>query len=54
LLVRPFGGGPSRAFSLGHGDLFVMGGRCQERWEHHVPKVKSAAPRMSLMFRHTY
>jgi alkylated DNA repair dioxygenase AlkB len=53
-LVRPFGGGASRAFSLGEGDLFVMGGMSQLRWEHHVPKVPSAQPRMSLMFRHEY
>jgi alkylated DNA repair dioxygenase AlkB len=48
------GGGPSRSFSLGLGDLFVMGGLCQARWEHHVPKVISSEPRMSLMFRHEY
>jgi alkylated DNA repair dioxygenase AlkB len=53
-LVRPFGGGPSRSFSLGMGDLFVMGGMSQARWEHHVPKVSNAEPRMSLMFRHEY
>jgi alkylated DNA repair dioxygenase AlkB len=53
-LVRKFGGGPSRSFSLGFGDLFVMGGMCQAGWEHHVPKVASAEPRMSLMFRHAY
>ena len=52
LLVRPFGGGVSRAFALGAGDLFVMGGLCQTRWEHCVPKQKSAAPRMSCVFRH--
>jgi alkylated DNA repair dioxygenase AlkB len=54
LFVRPFGGGPSQAFQLGHGDLFVMGGMCQQRWEHGIPKVRQAAPRMSMMFRHTY
>src|SRR4051794_5120611 len=27
--VRPKGGGRSRAWHLGHGDLFVMGGSCQ-------------------------
>jgi alkylated DNA repair dioxygenase AlkB len=54
LLVRPFGGGRSRAFSLGEGDLFVMGGLCQSHWEHCVPKQKWAAPRMSCVFRHVY
>jgi len=29
LLLRPRAGGPSRRFSLGHGDLIVMGGSCQ-------------------------
>jgi alkylated DNA repair dioxygenase AlkB len=53
-MLRPFGGGPSRAFTLGNGDLFVLGGWCQLRWEHCVPKQKLAAPRMSCMFRHTY
>lgn len=50
-LVRPFGGGRSRRFHLAAGDLLVMGGRCQQDWEHHVPKVASAGPRISLMFR---
>jgi alkylated DNA repair dioxygenase AlkB len=55
LLVRALGGGgASRTFTLGFGDLFVMGGHCQDAWEHHVPKVKSAAPRMSIMFRHVF
>jgi alkylated DNA repair dioxygenase AlkB len=54
LLVRPFGGGASRRFQVGMGDLFVMGGYCQRDWEHHVPKVSHAHARMSLMFRHVY
>lgn len=54
LLVRRFGGGPSRAFDLGSGDLFVMGGMCQARFEHAVPKRQHAEPRMSCMFRHVY
>jgi alkylated DNA repair dioxygenase AlkB len=54
-LIRPKGGGQARSFSLGHGDLVVMGGACQRTWEHAVPKVSSAAgPRMALMFRHIY
>ena len=52
LLLRPLGGGPSRRFDLGHGDLFVMGGSSQRTWQHCVPKVASAAPRMSITFRH--
>ncbi|HEX6245788.1 MAG TPA: alpha-ketoglutarate-dependent dioxygenase AlkB [Polyangiales bacterium] len=54
LLVRPHGGGASRAFRLGWGDLFVMGGMCQAHWEHGIPKQASAAPRMSCVFRHVY
>lgn len=54
LLVRKFGGGPSRAFRLGWGDLFVMGGMCQAAWEHGIPKQKQAEPRMSCVFRYVY
>lgn len=53
-LIRPKGGGPARTFSLGHGDLVVMGGACQRTWEHSVPKAASADPRIALMFRHLY
>jgi alkylated DNA repair dioxygenase AlkB len=52
--IRPKEGGPSETFSLGHGDLVVMGGSCQRTWEHSIPKVSSALPRMALMFRHAY
>jgi alkylated DNA repair dioxygenase AlkB len=51
-LLRPQGGGRSRAFRLGHGDLLVTGGQTQRRFEHSVPKVKLSGPRMSLAFRH--
>ena len=51
-LVRPRGGGASRAFMLGHGDLLVTGGTAQRAWEHSVPKVSQAGPRISLAFRH--
>lgn len=52
-LVRPRGGGASRRFELGAGDLLVTGGRAQRDWEHCVPKVAHAAgPRISLAFRH--
>lgn len=53
-LLRPRGGGTSVAYSLGHGDLIVMGGSCQRTWEHTVPKAASAEPRIALMFRHAY
>jgi alkylated DNA repair dioxygenase AlkB len=51
-LLRPHGGGRSRPFKLGQGDLFVTGGQTQRRFEHSVPKVKASGPRMSLAFRH--
>jgi alkylated DNA repair dioxygenase AlkB len=50
-LLRPKGGGRSLALSLGWGDLLIMGGSCQRTWQHAVPKVKSAPPRIALMFR---
>jgi alkylated DNA repair dioxygenase AlkB len=51
-LLRPRGGGKSRQFELGRGDLFIMGGSCQRTWEHSVPKVAFASgPRMSLQLR---
>ena len=53
-LIKPKGGGRARSFSLGHGDLVVMGGSCQRTWEHGVPKVASAEGRIALMFRHVY
>jgi alkylated DNA repair dioxygenase AlkB len=52
LRLRPRGGGPSQAWALGYGDLFVMGGACQHRWEHSVPKVHQSGPRISITFRH--
>ena len=33
------------------GDLLVMGGACQRDWEHGVPKVRSAGPRVSVTWR---
>jgi alkylated DNA repair dioxygenase AlkB len=51
-LLRPFGGGKSRSFRLGQGDLLVTGGQTQRRFEHSVPKVKASGPRMSVVFRH--
>jgi alkylated DNA repair dioxygenase AlkB len=50
--LRPRGGGASLSWSLGNGDLFVMGGACQHEWEHTVPKVRVVTgPRMSVTFR---
>lgn len=51
--LRPKQGGERHNFRLGHGDLVVMGGTCQRTWEHCVPKVARAGPRMALMFRPT-
>jgi alkylated DNA repair dioxygenase AlkB len=53
-LIRPKEGGRAESFSLGHGDLVVMGGSSQRTWEHAVPKVSAADPRIALMFRHVY
>ncbi|MBO0876702.1 MAG: alpha-ketoglutarate-dependent dioxygenase AlkB, partial [Pseudonocardia sp.] len=52
--LRPVGGGPSVRFLPGPGDLLVMGGTCQRTWRHAVPKVRGAAPRISVQFRHAY
>ena len=51
-LLRPRGGGRSRPFPLGHGDLLVTGGETQRTWEHAVLKVAHAGPRISVAFRH--
>jgi alkylated DNA repair dioxygenase AlkB len=52
LLLRPRGGGTSARFTLGHGDLLVMGGACQREWEHAVPKTaRPYGPRISVQFR---
>ena len=51
-LLRRKGGGPSTPFALGRGDLLVTGGKAQRDWEHSVPKVRQAGPRISLAFRY--
>jgi alkylated DNA repair dioxygenase AlkB len=51
LRLRPRGGGESLTFEMGHGDVLVMGGSCQRTWEHAVPKVAHAGPRISVQFR---
>jgi alkylated DNA repair dioxygenase AlkB len=50
-LLRPKGGGPSRRLVPAHGDLLVLGGTCQRTFDHAVPKMAHAGPRISLMFR---
>jgi alkylated DNA repair dioxygenase AlkB len=50
-MLRPKGGGRSIAFPLGWGDLIVMGGSCQRTWEHAIPKVAHAEPRIAIMYR---
>jgi alkylated DNA repair dioxygenase AlkB len=54
LLLRPRRGRAGRTlrYSLGHGDLIVMGGSCQRTWEHAVPKsARPTGPRISVQFR---
>jgi len=52
--LRPKGGGASLTYLPGPGDLLVMGGSCQRTWDHAVPKVAAAGPRISIQFRHVY
>lgn len=52
--LRPKGGGgKSIEVVMQRGDLLVTGGRCQREWDHSVPKVKAAGPRLSITFRHS-
>lgn len=51
-LLRPNEGGKSRSYVLAGGDLLVTGGTTQRTWQHSVPKVKEAGPRISLAYRH--
>lgn len=50
-MLRPKGGGHSVSIQLGLGDLLVMGGTIQRTWQHAVPKVARADPRIVIMFR---
>jgi alkylated DNA repair dioxygenase AlkB len=51
-LLRPVGGGRSVDLRPASGDLLVMGGTCQETWEHAVPKVgRGAGARISASVR---
>ena len=57
-LLRPYSVGyedSSRDLDVrpGHGDLIVMGGRCQADWMHAVPKVPHATERVSFTWRWT-
>jgi alkylated DNA repair dioxygenase AlkB len=51
--LRPHGrtGGPTHDVAPGSGDVLVMGGACQRDWEHGVPKVRAAGPRVSVTWR---
>jgi alkylated DNA repair dioxygenase AlkB len=51
LVLRPRGGGASLSVEPAPGDLVVMGGSCQRTWEHAVPKVAHAGPRISVQYR---
>lgn len=52
LALRPRTGGTSLRFTLGHGDLLVMGGSCQRTWDHAIPKMTGqVGPRISIQFR---
>jgi alkylated DNA repair dioxygenase AlkB len=51
-LLRPKGGGTALRFVVGNGDLLVMGGKCQQTYEHAVPKTsRPIGPRISVQFR---
>lgn len=50
-LLRPRAGGRSRDLAPASGDLLVMGGAAQVRWEHAVPKVAHSGPRVSATWR---
>lgn len=54
-LLRPRGGGGTRlSLDPQHGDLVVMGGTSQRGWQHTIPKVAVAGPRVSVTLRHSY
>lgn len=52
-LLRPRGGRTELSLLLQPGDLVVMGGTAQRTWQHTVPKVASAGPRISVTVRHS-
>ena len=53
LMVVPHARRPEwrRAFALGSGDLFFMGGACQRELRHGLPRQAEAGERISLTFR---
>lgn len=53
--LRPKGGGQVRKIPLSSGDLLVMRGQTQKRWQHAVLKTAEAAgPRINLTFRKVF
>jgi alkylated DNA repair dioxygenase AlkB len=54
-LLRPRGSSKiAHELRPGAGDLVVMGGACQQEWEHTVPKTaQPVGPRMSVTIRHS-
>lgn len=54
LLRRGTSGPATHRLESGHGDLIVMGGRCQHEWQHTVPKAARAGARMSITLRHSH
>jgi alkylated DNA repair dioxygenase AlkB len=52
-LIHPLGGGRSLDLAPASGDVLVMRGACQLRWEHGVPKVAASGPRISASVRWT-
>jgi len=49
--LRDKQGGASISMRLGRGDLLIMGGTIQRTWQHAVPKVARAEPRIVVMMR---
>ncbi|TAK70306.1 MAG: alpha-ketoglutarate-dependent dioxygenase AlkB [Actinomycetota bacterium] len=49
--MRPRDGGRGRAWHPASGDLLVMGGDTQATWDHAIPKVATAGPRISISVR---
>ena len=52
--MRENDGPGRREMALGHGDLLVMGGRCQRTWTHEIPKVRHAGERVSVQLREAH
>ena len=53
-LLRPRGGATRLTLEPQHGDLVVMGGTSQRDWQHSIPKVAAAGPRVSITLRHSH